>query len=84
MVPEKLAVQKVPTLLGDAVVQRIATKHKATSGQILPSWGVRRNTTVIPRSENEARMQASLTVRGGRILHTKIREANPFLTQRNS
>ena len=80
MVPEKLAVYKVPTLLGDVVVQRIAAKHKATSGQILLSWGVRRNTAVIPKSENETRMQANLTVRGGRILHTKTREANLSLT----
>lgn len=41
----------------------LAEKYGATPAQILLNWGIQRGTVVIPKSENEARMKANITVR---------------------
>lgn len=52
-----------PLLLGDSTVVSLAEKYGATPAQILLNWGIQRGTVVIPKSENEGRMKANITVR---------------------
>lgn len=52
-----------PLLLGDSIVVSLAEKYGATPAQILLNWGIQRGTVVIPKSENEGRMKANITVR---------------------
>jgi glycerol 2-dehydrogenase (NADP+) len=54
---------KPSLLLDDEEVVRIAKTHGAASAQVLLSWGVQHGVVVIPKSENEGRMRANLTVR---------------------
>jgi alcohol dehydrogenase (NADP+) len=49
-----------PTLLDHSVIQGIATKHGATPGQVLLSWGLCRQTVVIPKSVNPDRLRQNL------------------------
>lgn len=51
-----------PLLLGDSVVVSLAEKYGATPAQILLNWGIQRGTVVIPKSENEGRMKANITI----------------------
>ena len=51
-----------PSLLKDEIIVELAKKYSATPGQILLSWGVQRGTSVIPKSENEDRLQNNFTV----------------------
>ena len=51
-----------PSLLKDEVIVELAKKYSATPGQILLSWGVQRGTSVIPKSENEDRLQNNFSV----------------------
>lgn len=61
-----------PLLLGDSVVVSLAEKYGATPGQILLNWGIQRGTVVIPKSENEGRMKANITVRAVLLSAFKI------------
>lgn len=49
--------------LTEPTVTAIAEKLHATPAQVVLSWGVQRGTPVIPKSENEERMKANITVR---------------------
>ncbi|MDU9049473.1 MAG: aldo/keto reductase [Candidatus Electrothrix sp. Rat3] len=49
-----------PVLLKEAVVCQIAEQHGCTAAQILINWAVQRETVVIPKSVNPARMQQNL------------------------
>jgi len=44
------------------VINQIADKHLATPAQVVLSWGVQRGTIVIPKSENEQRLLANITL----------------------
>ena len=44
-------------------VKNIAAKYNATPAQVILSWGVQRETVVIPKSENEQRLKDNITVR---------------------
>ncbi|MCI5167310.1 MAG: aldo/keto reductase [Candidatus Electrothrix sp. GM3_4] len=50
-----------PILLKDAMIVRIAELHGCTPAQILISWAVKRETAVIPKSINSARLQENLS-----------------------
>lgn len=45
-----------PVLLEEPVVHEIASKHEATSAQVLISWALHRGTAVIPKSVNRERI----------------------------
>lgn len=62
--PSTQAEQKIPLLLNTDAVTSIAQKHNSTPAQVLLAWGVQRGTVVIPKSEDEARMKANLTLIG--------------------
>ncbi len=49
-----------PTLLDNPVIQRVATKHGITPGQVLLAWGLCRETVVIPKSVNPDRLRQNL------------------------
>jgi alcohol dehydrogenase (NADP+) len=49
-----------PTLLDNPVILAIAAKHQATPGQVLLSWGLGRETIVIPKSVNPDRLRQNL------------------------
>jgi len=46
-----------PILLESKTIKKIADKHKATSAQIVLSWGMERGTAVIPKSVNPQRLR---------------------------
>ncbi len=47
---------KGPKLFDEAIIKKIAAKHKKTPAQILLNWGIRRKTVVIPKSSNNKRI----------------------------
>jgi len=44
------------------IIGRIADKHRVTPAQVVLSWSVQRGTIVIPKSENEQRLLANMTL----------------------
>lgn len=70
---------QIPMLMADPVVRALADKYGASPAQILVSWGVQRNTIIIPKSEDEGRMRANITlvkldetdVKAIDVVHTK-------------
>lgn len=44
------------------IINGIADKHHVTPAQVVLSWCVQRGTIVIPKSENEQRLLANITV----------------------
>ncbi|MCW5208172.1 aldo/keto reductase [Desulfobulbus sp. US1] len=59
--PPALKENDEPVLLEEAVVRRIAELHGCTSAQVLINWAVERETAVIPKSINPARLQENLS-----------------------
>ncbi len=49
-----------PTLLDHPVIVQVAAKHGATPAQVLLSWGLSRQTVVIPKSINPGRLEQNL------------------------
>lgn len=49
-----------PILLDNPVIRKIAEKHGITTGQVLLSWGLARETVVIPKSVNPDRLRQNL------------------------
>lgn len=49
-----------PKLLEDPIVESIAKKHLATTGQILIAWSISRDIAVIPKSVNQGRIIENL------------------------
>ncbi len=58
--PAALKAADEPLLLNDPVILHIAENHKASAAQVLLSWGMSRNTAVIPKSVNPNRIQQNL------------------------
>ncbi|EIN03930.1 aado/keto reductase [Punctularia strigosozonata HHB-11173 SS5] len=54
--------QTQPVFFTEPTVTAIAQTHAATPAQVVLSWGVQRGTPVIPKSENEDRMKANITL----------------------
>ncbi|KAJ7350394.1 aldo/keto reductase [Mycena albidolilacea] len=46
----------------DKMVQDVAEKNKASPAQVVLSWAVQRGTIVVPKSEDEGRMLANITL----------------------
>nr|GAT57885.1 aldo-keto reductase [Mycena chlorophos] len=44
------------------LIARLAEKYSGTWAQVVLSWGVQRGTVVLPKTENEARMVANITL----------------------
>lgn len=44
------------------LIRDLAEKYETTPAQIILSWGVQRGTVVVPKSENESRMLANITL----------------------
>ncbi|KAJ7039113.1 Aldo/keto reductase [Mycena alexandri] len=44
------------------LISALAEKYNTTAAQIILSWGVQRGTVVVPKSENEGRMLANITL----------------------
>ena len=55
--PAGLKEEAEPILLEDPVIHEIAGKRNATAAQVLLSWAVCRDTSVIPKSVNPGRMK---------------------------
>ncbi|TFK44433.1 aado/keto reductase [Crucibulum laeve] len=50
------------TFFDHTTVKQIAEKLNASAAQVVLSWGVQRGTVVIPKSEDQDRMKANLTL----------------------
>ncbi|KAF9464290.1 Aldo/keto reductase [Collybia nuda] len=50
------------TFFSEPTITRIADKLKTSPAQVVLSWGVQRGTIVIPKSEDEGRMSANITL----------------------
>ncbi|KAJ7129003.1 aldo/keto reductase [Mycena crocata] len=50
------------TFLEDSTINGLAEKNKASPAQIVLSWAVQRGTIVVPKSEDEGRMLANITL----------------------
>ena len=55
--PVGLKKDNEPSLLEHPVIGTIAEKHKATAGQVLLAWALKRDTVVIPKSVNPKRLR---------------------------
>jgi len=49
-----------PSLLTNAVIEKIADKYAISPGQVLLHWGLQRGTVVIPKSVNPGRLHENL------------------------
>ena len=58
--PLALNRREEPLLLKEPVISRIAEQHGCTPAQVLINWAVQRETVVIPKSVNPARMEENL------------------------
>ncbi len=58
--PEVLKAANEPSLLNDTVISKIAKKHNASTAQVLISWALHRDTSVIPKSVNPSRIAENL------------------------
>ncbi|WP_051305886.1 aldo/keto reductase [Desulfogranum mediterraneum] len=58
--PAGLKKPEEPSLLGHPVIGEIARKHQASPAQVLLSWGMARETVVIPKSVNPQRLKENL------------------------
>jgi len=58
--PAAMKKENEPSILNHPVVIEIAAKHGYTAGQVLLVWGISRDTVVIPKSVNPARLQENL------------------------
>ena len=58
--PDSLKAESDPVLLEDATIRAIAKRHQATPAQVLISWAIQRETVVIPKSVNPARLKQNL------------------------
>ncbi len=58
--PDGLKAKDEPVLLKDRTIAAIAERHGATPAQVLISWAIHRDTAVIPKSVNPARLKENL------------------------
>ncbi len=58
--PKRLKKADEPALLTNPKIAEIAEKHSITPGQVLLSWGLQRETVVIPKSVNPGRLKENL------------------------
>ena len=58
--PRRMKKDDEPNLLEHPVIQAVAEKHDATTGQVLIRWAVERDTVVIPKSTNAGRIKENL------------------------
>lgn len=56
-------------LIHDPVVERIARKLNKSPGQVLVKWGLKRGSSVIPKSINPERMKENIQVFGWDMPH---------------
>jgi len=66
--PSGLKAQDEPVLLEDPTILAIAERRAVTPAQVLISWAIQRNTAVIPKSVNPARMQQNLAAAEVKLL----------------
>ncbi|THH13900.1 hypothetical protein EW146_g6369 [Bondarzewia mesenterica] len=52
----------IPILLAEPALLTIAEKHSVAPAQVLVNWAVQRHTIVVPKSEDEGRMKANITL----------------------
>lgn len=62
--PKGMKKSDEPSLLDNPVIQRVAARYKASPGQVLLSWGLARNTVVIPKSVHPQRIRENLAATG--------------------
>ena len=58
--PETFKASNEPSLLENEKIKKIASAHQATPAQIILSWNLHRDTSVIPKSVNETRIKENL------------------------
>lgn len=58
--PDALKASNEPSLLENEVIQEIANKHGASTGQVLIRWHLERGNAVIPKSTNPERIKENL------------------------
>ncbi|XCN73205.1 MAG: aldo/keto reductase [Candidatus Electrothrix aestuarii] len=58
--PPALKAENEPLLMEDPVIVQIAKQHDCSPAQVLINWALQRDTIVIPKSVNPARIQANL------------------------
>jgi len=63
-----------PLLFDNKIVQNIADKHDKTPAQILLRWATQRNIAVIPKSNNQSRLQQNLDVTSFNLSKSELEE----------
>jgi len=61
--PERLKTENEPRLLDDPIINEIARSKNASAAQVLISWAIHRETSVIPKSTNEGRILQNLNAK---------------------
>ena len=62
--PKGMKKSDEPSLLNNPVIKRVAARYKVSPGQVLISWGLARNTVVIPKSVHPQRIRENLAAAG--------------------
>ena len=62
--PDAMKGDDEPSLMDNEVIAEIATKHAASTAQILIAWAVARDTLVIPKSTHPERIRQNLASAG--------------------
>jgi alcohol dehydrogenase (NADP+) len=62
---------KVGTLIEHPVITKIAKKHGTTGAAVALAWGIKRGTSVVPKSVNEGRIKQNMA-----CLEVKLDEAD--------
>lgn len=71
---EMQAAKDAPLLFDNDVIKRIAEKHGKTPAQVLLRWATQRGVAVIPKSNNQGRLQQNLDVTGWDLEEGEIQE----------
>ncbi|MCP5054044.1 MAG: aldo/keto reductase [bacterium] len=71
--PAGLKAKGEPSLLKDPVIATIAERHGVTPAQVLISWAIHRDTAIIPKSVNPARMKQNLDAAGVSLTQDDMR-----------
>lgn len=72
--PEGLKMEGEPVLMEESAITAIAERHGVTPAQVLISWAIHRETSVIPKSVNPERLRQNLAAAQASLTQEDMRD----------
>ncbi|MCP4408551.1 MAG: aldo/keto reductase [Gammaproteobacteria bacterium] len=72
--PEGLKMEGEPVLMEESAITAIAERHGITPAQVLISWAIHRETSVIPKSVNPERLRQNLAAAEASLTQEDMRD----------